>query len=80
MTSALERRLAAVERRVMPSSRKPLVIIFRGGIESGDQARAVVGGQQLERERDETFEAFQARAAAAAVRAGEPYVLMGGLT
>jgi hypothetical protein len=80
MSSALERRLAAVERRVMPSSRKPRVIIFRGGIESGDPACAVVGGQRLERERDETFEAFQSRAVAAAARAGEPYVLIGALT
>jgi hypothetical protein len=79
MSSALERRLAIVERRVMPSSRKPLVIIVRGGLTGGEPVYAAAGDLRWERAPGEPLESFKTRAAAEASAAGKALVVVGGL-
>jgi hypothetical protein len=75
MSSAFERRLAAIERRVMPSRGKPLVIIVRGGLEGGDPTFA--GADQ--RAPGESFSSFRERVVARAAAEGWPLVVIGGL-
>ena len=78
MTRALERRLAAVERRLAPSSVEPMVIVVSGGLQSGDPTHATVGGVELVCGPSESFADFRARVVAAAKAAGERHVVIGG--
>jgi hypothetical protein len=75
MSSAFERRLSAVERRVMPSRGKPLVIVVRGGLASGDPMFA--GADQ--RAPGESFSSFRERVVVRAAAEGRPFVVIGGL-
>jgi hypothetical protein len=75
MSSAFERRLSAVERRVMPPRGGPLVIIVRGGLEGGDPT--VAGADQ--RAPGELFSSFKERVVVRAAAEGRPFVVIGGL-
>jgi hypothetical protein len=75
MSSAFERRLSAVERRMMPSRQEPLVIIVRGGFGGGGPTFA--GADQ--REKGESFSSFRERIVARAAAEGRPFVVIGGL-
>jgi hypothetical protein len=77
MTKAIERRLAAAERRLMPRRAAPQVIIICGGFQDGHPTFATVGSVRWERAPAESFADFKARAVAAA--AGERFVVIGGL-
>lgn len=79
MKRAIERRLAALERRLMPPRAAPQVIIISGGPCRGDPTFATAGGLQWERAPAESFADFQTRATAAATAAGERFVIIGGL-
>jgi hypothetical protein len=79
MSSALERRLTAVERRLRPPSAHSLVVIVRGGFHGGDPTFARAGGLRWERVSGESFADFEARAVASAATADEAYVVIGGL-
>jgi hypothetical protein len=80
MTSRLERRVAAIERR-MVAHLEIMEIAVRGGLPgSDDDPRfATVGGIRWERAPAETLAAFRARAVAAATAAGERHIIIGGL-
>jgi hypothetical protein len=75
MSSALERRLSAVERRVMPSRGEPLVITVRGGFAGSGPTFA--GADQ--RAKGESFTNFRKRVVARAAAEGRPLVVIGGL-
>jgi hypothetical protein len=81
MNKAIERRLAAAERRLKPPA--PQVFEIRGGFTtcdpSGDPTFATVGSAHLDRAPDESFANFKARAIAAAAAARERFVIIGGL-
>jgi hypothetical protein len=51
-------RIATLERRLAPANAIPLLIRIIGGLPDADPAHTTVGGQQLEREADETLRAF----------------------
>lgn len=55
------------------------VILIYGGLSSDVAGHATVAGKRLIRGDDESFDAFQARAVAAAAEAGEAFVTIGGL-
>ena len=72
-------RIAALERRLAPANAIPLLIRITGGLPDADPARTTVGGQELERETDETLRTFEARVLAAARAVGQKIVVVGGL-
>jgi hypothetical protein len=72
-------RIAALERRLAPANAIPLLIRITGGLPDADPMRATVGGQELEREADETLRTFEARVLAAARAVGQKIVVVGGL-
>jgi hypothetical protein len=72
-------RIAALERRFAPANAIPLLIRITGGLPDADPAHTTVGGQQLEREADETLRTFEARVLAAARAVGQKIVVVGGL-
>jgi hypothetical protein len=74
---SIERRLAAIEQRLMPSRAGPLVIIFEGGF-GGEPMFATAGDLRWERAPDETLGDFEARAVAAGTAAGERFIFIGG--
>ena len=80
MTSALERRLATVERRLTPPRAEPQVILIRGGLHGGDPTHASAGDMQWECAPGESFADFKARAVAAAKAADERFIVVGGLS
>ena len=73
------RRIAALERRLAPANPEPTLIRITGGLPDSEPMGATVGGQQLEREADETLRAFEARVLDAAKAAGQQFVIVGGL-
>ena len=77
MSKAIRHRLDDAERR-LKSERSLQVIIVRGGL-PGDPTFATVGAEQLDRATDESFSAFEARVVAAAIRAGQELLIIGGL-
>ena len=77
MSKAIKRRLDDAERR-LKSERGLQVVIVRGGL-PGDPTFAAVGAEQLDRATDESFSAFEARVVAAAIRADQKLVIIGGL-
>lgn len=80
MNRAIERRLAAAERRLNPLVPPIKEIMILGGLPgSHDPTFATAGDLRWERAPAELFPAFRARAVAAATAAGEPFVVMGGL-
>jgi hypothetical protein len=79
MTKALESRLAALERRLMPPRAAPEVIIIRQVLCDGDPTFATVGGLRWERAPAESVTEFEARVIAAAAATGERRVIIGGL-
>jgi hypothetical protein len=79
MNSALERRLVAVERLLMPTSARPLVVIVRGGSRSGNPTFAIARGLRWERAPGESFADFKSRAVDEAAAAGECFVVIRGL-
>jgi hypothetical protein len=72
-------RIAALERRLAPANPEPTLIRITGGLPDADPAHTTVGGQQLEREADETLGAFEARVLATARAVGQQFVVVGGL-
>ena len=72
-------RIAALERRLAPANAIPLLIRITGGLPDADPAHTTVGGQQLEREADETLRTFEARVLATARAVGQQIVVIGGL-
>ena len=74
---SIERRLAAVEQRLMPSRAGPLVIIFEGGL-GGEPTFATASDLRWERAPDESLGDFKARAVAAGAAAGERFIFIGG--
>jgi hypothetical protein len=48
-------RIAALERRLAPANAMPTLIRITGGLPAADPMRTTVGGQELEREADETL-------------------------
>jgi hypothetical protein len=79
MNRTIERRLAALERRLMPPPAAPQVIIIRRVIDDGDPTFATVGGVRWERAPAESVTEFEARVIAAAAATGERRVIIGGL-
>ena len=79
MTSRLERRVAAIERR-MVAHLEIMEIAVRGGLPGSDDdpTFATAGGIRWERAPAETLAAFRERAVAAATAAGERYIVIGG--
>jgi hypothetical protein len=63
-------RIATLERRLAPANAMPTLIRITGGLPDADPARATVGGQELEREADETLRIFEAQVLAAAREVG----------
>ena len=80
MTRALERRLAIVEQQLTPPRADPQVILIRGCLHGGDPMHATVGGRCLECAPGKSFADFKARAVAAAMAAGERFVVVRGLS
>jgi hypothetical protein len=80
MTSRFERRVAAIERR-MVAHLEIMEIVVRGGLPGSDDdpTFATAGGIRWERAPAETLAAFRERAVAAATAAGERYIVIGGL-
>jgi hypothetical protein len=78
-TRRLDRRVAAIERR-MVAHLEIMEIAVRGGLPgSDDDPRfATVGGIRWERAPAESLAAFRARAVAAATAAGERHIIIGG--
>jgi hypothetical protein len=79
MTRALERRLTIVEQRLTPPRADPQVILIRGGLHGGDPMHATAGSRCWECAPGESFADFKARAVAAAMAAGERFVVVRGL-
>lgn len=83
MRRDIARRLRCLERRVgivadLPA-RAILEITFRGGLTSGIARIASFGTHEREAAPDETFEAFRARAKAAAEAEGATHIVFGGM-
>ena len=72
-------RIAALEKRLAPAIAMPMLIRITGGLPDADPMRTTVGGQELEREADETLRTFEARVLAAARAVGQKIVVVGGL-
>ncbi len=72
------RRIAALERRLAPANPEPTLIRITGGLPDSEPMGATVGGQEFEREVDETLRAFEARVLDAAKAAGQQIVVVGG--
>ena len=75
---SIERRLAAVEQRLMPSRVGPLVMIFEGGL-GCEPTFATAGNLRWERAPDESLGGFKARVVAAGTAAGERFIFIGGV-
>lgn len=80
MMRALERRLATVEQRLTPPRADPQVIRIRGGLHGGDPMHATAGGMCWECAPGESFADFKARVVAAAIAAGERFIVVRGLS
>jgi hypothetical protein len=78
MSRAIERRLAAAERRLTQTQVGLRVIAISGGL-PGPIRYAQGGGRIWKRANDETFEAFEARVTADAKAAHLKQVVIGGL-
>jgi hypothetical protein len=76
---SIARRLAAIERRLAPSSAEPLVIVVSGGLPGVGPKHANVAGVELECGPSESFANFEARVVAAAKAARYDVVVIGGL-
>jgi hypothetical protein len=79
MRKAIERRLAAVERRLSRGRADLEVIVIRGGLHDGDPTFSTIGDVQMDRAPDESLAAFEARVVAEATAIGQEIVTMGGL-
>jgi hypothetical protein len=80
MSKAIERRLAVLERQTKLQGLGVQEIIIRGGLPgSGDPTFAGAGKMRWQRAADESFNAFRSRALAAATKAGERFLVIGGL-
>ena len=78
MTSRLERRVAAIERR-MVAHLEIMEILISGGLVPGVAPIASSSDRHLEAAPDESFEGFRARAKAAAEAERAPFIIFGGL-
>src|ERR1700732_4322146 len=79
MTSRLERRVAAIERR-MVAQLEIMEIVVRGGLGPGGAPIASFSGREWEAAPDESFEAFRAPAKAAAEAERVRFIIFGGLS
>jgi hypothetical protein len=79
MSRKFERRLAALELRLKASVPGIMEIVVRGGLEPGVAPIASFSGREWEAAPDESFEAFRARAKAAAEAEGARFIVVGGL-
>jgi hypothetical protein len=86
MSKAIQRRLAALERKLKPSMPDLVEILVSGGLPDSDlmsakanRIRAEFNGHTFLSEPDEPFEVFRARARAAAKAEEAPFVVYGGL-
>ena len=75
----LQRRLAALERRLMPRDANPLVLEIRGGLHNGDPTFADAGAMHWERAPNELYTAFCERVVGEATAAAQPFIIIGGL-
>jgi hypothetical protein len=77
---SIVRKLAAVERQLLPQKAKIQEIFVSGGLVKGigRQAR-IVGGETIQAERDETLEDFRRRMLEIAEREGSNTITYGGL-
>jgi hypothetical protein len=78
MRREMNRRLAAIERRLKPPARPILEITISGGLAPGIAPIASFGDHEWEAAPGETFEAFRARASAAAQAEGLTHIVFGG--
>jgi hypothetical protein len=79
MSKAIERRLAAAERRLTPVRAELEIIRVLGGFDGGSPTVASVADVQLVRGTTESYAAFSARVEAAATASGETIVVIAGL-
>ena len=79
MSKSIERRLAAIEKRLKPPACPIVEIIIRGGFTPGTTPIASFGAHKWETAPDETFEAFRARAKATAEAEGLTHIVFGGM-
>jgi hypothetical protein len=83
VSRAMERRLVAVERRLVVSAVHEIFIIreiITPGGSDDDPTVATAGAMRWERAPAETSAAFSERAVAAATAAGERRIVIGGLS
>ena len=78
MSRAIERRLAAAERRLNPPVPRIRELNLGGDPGSDGPTLAAAGGMQWERAPAESFAAFRARTRAAAEAAGVASIVFGG--
>jgi hypothetical protein len=79
VSKTIQRRLAALERQLKPSTSDVIEIVITGGLPDPQRMRAEFGGHAFLCEPDEPFEVFRARARAAAHAEGASFVVYGGL-
>jgi hypothetical protein len=76
----LERRIRQLERDMLPPAPGwPTIIQIRGGIPGEDGKHAAVGELRFRRRPGEDQAEFEGRVIEAAIEAGEPFVMIGGL-
>jgi hypothetical protein len=82
VSRAIERRLAAAERRLNPPVPRIEEVVILGGLPGSDDdpTFAAAGGMRWERAPAESFAEFRARTRAAAEAAGVAFILFGGRT
>ena len=78
MSGKFERRLAALEQRLKASAPGIMEIVVRGGLGPGVAPIASFSGREWEAAPDESFEAFRARAKAAAEAERTPFIVFRG--
>jgi hypothetical protein len=80
MSRKFERRLAALEQRLKASAAGITEIVVCGGLGPGVAPIASFPGREWEPAPDESFEAFRARAKAAAEAERARFIIFGGLS
>ena len=79
MSKAIKRRLAAIERWLMPPARPILEIAISGGLTPGVAPIASFGSHEWEAALDESFEAFCARVRVQAKEEAVSHIVFGGM-
>jgi hypothetical protein len=79
MSRKFERRLAVLEQRLKATAPGTMEIVVHGGLGPGVAPIASFSGREWEAAPDESFEAFRARAKAAAEAERARFIIFGGL-